>query len=1803
MRKETIILLLVLFTTMFAYSASAATFSINWTNPNVSGKYYWENFTLNISTNITTNCSYKIDLSNGTSVIPLTNMSYPGAKTHTANISISDLIYHGENYTVSVYCENSLNSSDNLTEQKWFLRDYTCGDDVTHDWTLGHDLNCTSYNGNSLNITSDNVDFNCNGHHISTSTSNITFYMYQQQNVTIENCNIDSTKTGVKAWYSNNTKVLNSHIDATSYTVLFSNGYNNINVSGNTLAGGETFFNEVNGLTLFGNDIENATSDGVSLNYVNGTIKNNVIKNCSNYAVMIDSGSGAITIYNNSITDSPNDGLYIKNAESLMLNITENNVSDNRVGLDIESTFGGGIYKNIFTGNMYPVQSNVSVNIDYNEMGNYWGRNTCPAFIPGVDSNSTTVMDRFPYKDPAMALSDQCLTCGATLDSSYTLQNDMNCAGWNSSNTITIGASNVTLNCNNHNITSNDSVTAVYARSYDNVSILNCKISHGNTGIFLSSASGGLIEGNIISDIASTGYGIYDRDSYNDTIKSNFIYNGGKGIFVYSVKGNEIIGNNITNITNSDGITIYNAVNNVLVENNTMENVAGWGINFNTNNNVAYSPGVNIINNTIESSGNGIYAQNGYWENLTISNNTIINVNQTGQGDGIIVNGANSPCLGYIKVEGNFIKQARYRGLVLMDMNSNIDITVSGNTISYANDGNVGGHGLEVADLQNPFVNITNNNITQVNNAPAVYMSQNDQQNIIFYKNLIYDTYTPKVSVDTNYSLDYNGMGNYWGYSGNVCPGFVPGVDSNNLSVIDRYPYNNAAFTDYACDCGDEITQSVTLYRDITCNSGTFALRSKANNTLINCAGHKISSNKSVIGFYIGSFGSNDNITLQDCVFDNTTKGVASYNSFNINLDNVKVNNSEFGVFFKNTTNVSLLGNELNNNTINVVFNTVYNSNLNHLNMLASEDSGIYHTGIEVFNSTGFNLRNSNILTKGSSVSPGAGNTNAIYFQNVTSFRIENVNISGFNQLDNLGFGNNMMLYSVANGYIGNVQSRTSYGYPLFIEGVSNVTINNSVMKNKFANAGSEGFTIKQGSDVKATNIDTYFTSIVNVTDFVGDNLNANLSILFQQLYLYNTSGQLTHSTFPEVQVVGANNFSMISNDFENPCSQIAEGCGYAGTVILTNCSNMNLFNNTLIHNGDIEGVTFVGNYTNESNITIDHNYWGHDTCPLFLYYRDSNSLLFWDHEPLDSSMETKQCNLTFNGLTILQPPIWMGGTSIQNGPIANHSDNDWYYYYNNGEINLEINVVPSNFRIMGVTLTSLLNDSPLNCSFMPANNNRTEWISTGCNLTGLNLTRFCQNPNYPLIITYTDVENKSGSKDFMGVINVNPINNLSIAYDPELGGATTNWSTIEDFSNVTNLTFEEPGVGRITFTDSIDLLDDETLQALEDLSDNINISDGFVDVNSAMDALRAFNKSAIVYLNLSLLNTPYNLSAVNASFLETRIRMNGEPWCINRTCNVSYNASTTIINFTVPHWTSYEVDITPPTVTSVSPSSNIASSSELGVVLKAVTDENATCKYDTTDKSYDSMNNTMSGSALSHTATVTLKPGYHYKYYVRCRDTVNNTMTSSKVIEFSVYVPASGGGSLAAYLPQNPYSLWLGRNSAYYFYVGSYTHSLRIANISENKATFLIRSTPIYETLSVGEEKNIDIDGDGTPDLYLELVNVSTGNVEIKIGKPQNITSTQQSSSSSSSSQSSESSSSSSVGNNENQQSSSSSSSASSSSSSSSSAASTSSASSTTTRKSSCNVKACVIGLIIIVAVVLVVYGVYLVVKKKKYY
>lgn len=92
--------------------------------------------------------------------------------------------------------------------------------------------------------------------------------------------------------------------------------------------------------------------------------------------------------------------------------------------------------------------------------------------------------------------------------------------------------------------------------------------------------------------------------------------------------------------------------------------------------------------------------------------------------------------------------------------------------------------------------------------------------------------------------------------------------------------------------------------------------------------------------------------------------------------------------------------------------------------------------------------------------------------------------------------------------------------------------------------------------------------------------------------------------------------------------------------------------------------------------------------------------------------------------------------------------------------------------------------------------------------------------------------------------------------------------------------------------------------------------------------------------------------------------------------------------------------DTDPPTVTFTSPSGEI---SEREPILSATTNEDADCKYDETDKEYSEMSNFFDGSGLVHTDQVGPLDDDNYTYYVRCRDVIGNTMTSSALIQFMV--------------------------------------------------------------------------------------------------------------------------------------------------------------------------------------------------------
>jgi hypothetical protein len=121
-------------------------------------------------------------------------------------------------------------------------------------------------------------------------------------------------------------------------------------------------------------------------------------------------------------------------------------------------------------------------------------------------------------------------------------------------------------------------------------------------------------------------------------------------------------------------------------------------------------------------------------------------------------------------------------------------------------------------------------------------------------------------------------------------------------------------------------------------------------------------------------------------------------------------------------------------------------------------------------------------------------------------------------------------------------------------------------------------------------------------------------------------------------------------------------------------------------------------------------------------------------------------------------------------------------------------------------------------------------------------------------------------------------------------------------------------------------------------------------------------------------------------------------------------NANTTdfTIGFSVP-------DITPPGRTSGQPT-GVLPAGTTETTLSLATDENATCRYDTTAGTpYAAMPGTFSTTGTTtHSTTVSIvSDGVDYTVLVRCQDAAGNANTSDFAIDFSVAQPA---GLVAAY-------------------------------------------------------------------------------------------------------------------------------------------------------------------------------------------
>lgn len=97
--------------------------------------------------------------------------------------------------------------------------------------------------------------------------------------------------------------------------------------------------------------------------------------------------------------------------------------------------------------------------------------------------------------------------------------------------------------------------------------------------------------------------------------------------------------------------------------------------------------------------------------------------------------------------------------------------------------------------------------------------------------------------------------------------------------------------------------------------------------------------------------------------------------------------------------------------------------------------------------------------------------------------------------------------------------------------------------------------------------------------------------------------------------------------------------------------------------------------------------------------------------------------------------------------------------------------------------------------------------------------------------------------------------------------------------------------------------------------------------------------------------------------------------------------------------------DTTAPYVTSKSPNGTLEVQQ---ITLRATTNENAHCRYDTTNLTYTSMTQDFTGELLTHEFFIGSQSEGNYTYYVRCKDNSNNIMQSSAVISYTLIVNTS---------------------------------------------------------------------------------------------------------------------------------------------------------------------------------------------------
>jgi len=203
-----------------------------------------------------------------------------------------------------------------------------------------------------------------------------------------------------------------------------------------------------------------------------------------------------------------------------------------------------------------------------------------------------------------------------------------------------------------------------------------------------------------------------------------------------------------------------------------------------------------------------------------------------------------------------------------------------------------------------------------------------------------------------------------------------------------------------------------------------------------------------------------------------------------------------------------------------------------------------------------------------------------------------------------------------------------------------------------------------------------------------------------------------------------------------------------------------------------------------------------------------------------------------------------------------------------------------------------------------------------------------------------------------------------------------------------------------------------------------------------------------------------------------------------NRTINITMgdtslnNSQTILIEI---------IDTSPPKITSISTS--ISGSSTVDVALSATTDENAVCRYSTSDINYSEMQSMSSTSSTSHLNSISYSSDSSGMYYVRCNDTLGLVMNFSNSTSFSADVQAQAQSAPA--LPSGDSGGWQCR---YKWECSDWSECIEG---KQKRDCNIVKTVPFYSETKCGYMEDIETEKECGSAIEKEEVQESSASLE----------------------------------------------------------------------------------------------------------